>query len=474
MSFGTGVGIRNPLFFIGVIENNDDPQKEGRVKVRAFSIHGDNKEVPTTDLPWAVCAQGGYDPNGSLPPLNSFVYGMFLDGRDAQQPLVLGLIPSQFAEPIDPQQNGWGVIPDCHGDLKSVGSRPQDYGQPQNSRLARGENIEETYVIQQEMNRVEDVYIAGQSEEPDEDSRITWSEPAPAYDAKYPFNRVIETAKHVIEIDDTPGSERIMIYHTEGSYVQIDARGTTTHKSVGDKYEINDKQHHVYVGGPSMVTINSDAYVYIKGNKTEEIEGDYRMICHGNALFGVGGAMYLNASDSLQMRAADVKLDANVSTMSIFAKKELNVASGIDINFSAKKMFTEMSQQYHIRSGNIIKFEQYENQGGIFQQAFGNNGFNIKSTDMIRIQSDDDISIKSGASINADPGGSGIIDLANGASVIATAANANSAIVASQTEIPEPPAKSTSIVNSEIASMSSPGYIAEDDASDQSILDDIV
>lgn len=459
----SGIGITNPLFFVGVVENNIDPQLEGRVQVRAFSIHGDNKEVPTPDLPWATVVKGDYDPNGLPPPLNSFVYGMFLDGRTAQHPMLLGLIPSPYMEPIDPEKNGWGVYPQFHGHINARGTAPKDFGQPQNSRLARGENLEETYVLQQEMNRVEDVYIAGQADVP-EDERITWSEPNPAYGTKYPYNRVIETATHSIELDDTPGAERIMVKHKEGSYIQIDSRGTTTHKSVGDKYEVNDRQHHVYIKGPSIVTIDNDAYVYVKGNKTEEIEGDYNMIVRGNAQFGVGGSFFVNASDQLQMRGADVMLDANVSTMELFAKKELNIRSDIDINVSSKKMFTQQSQVHSMKSGGVIRFES---EGGLFQEAKGDVGMNFKGTDTIRFQSDADISMKAGDNIFADPG-SGIIDLANGASEDVDPAEATDAVVANQTEMPEPPAKSTSIVNGEIASMNGIGTMATDDSSDPS------
>lgn len=458
----SGIGISNPLFFIGVVEHNHDPQFEGRIKVRAFSIHGDNSEVPTTDLPWAICAKGDYDPNGSVPPLNSFVYGMFLDGRAAQHPLVLGLIPSQFAEPINPEQNGWGVVPDCNGEVAAVGSRPRDFGLPQNSRLARGENLEETYVVQQEMNRKEDVYIAGQINEPDEDKRVVWSEPSSAYGAKYPYNRVIETAKHSIEIDDTPGAERIMIRHSEGSYVQIDSRGTTTHKSVGDKYEINDKQQHVYVGGPSMVTIDNDAYVYVNGNKTEEIQGDYNLIVHGNAQFGVGQNCFINAATQLQMRAGDVMVDANVGTFELFAKKEVKMTSGIDFSMTAKKMFQHYAEEWHGKSDGLIKFESTD---GFFQQS-KDGAFNFKSAENIQMQTDETVSIKAGDAVNVDPG-SGIIDLASGSSVNAEPAEPTDAQVAAQTQILEPPTADAR-VPSEIRSMNSPVTLATDDDADPS------
>ena len=73
----SGLGIRNPMFFIGVIEDNDDKSYQGRVKVRAFGAHGFNTDIKTGDLPWALCVSGAYTPNNPIPPLNSFVFGVF-------------------------------------------------------------------------------------------------------------------------------------------------------------------------------------------------------------------------------------------------------------------------------------------------------------------------------------------------------------------------------------------------------------
>ena len=89
-------GVSTPQFFIGVVENNVDKTMEGKVQIRAFGLHGTHEDIETQDLPWAVCAAGNYDPNNPPPPLNSFVYGMFLDGRMAQHPMVLGLIPGTY------------------------------------------------------------------------------------------------------------------------------------------------------------------------------------------------------------------------------------------------------------------------------------------------------------------------------------------------------------------------------------------
>jgi hypothetical protein len=311
-----GVGIKNPLFFVGVVENNDDPQMEGRVQVRAFSVHGTNKQIPTPELPWAIVASGSYDLSQPPPPLNSFVYGMFLDGRDAQQPMILGLIPGQYQEVVDPDKNGWGVVPHRNGVELAKGTDPRSIGNPSMSRLARGENVEETYVLQQEMGRTEEQKIAGTDKH--------WSQPSSAYNSQYPHNRVIETAHHSIELDDTPDGERIMIHHKAGSYIQIDSSGTVSENSSGDRYEVTDGNYHQSVGnegGNYYVTIGGNAHVYVKGNKTEEIEGDYNLIVRGNAQLGSGGAMYLNA-EMLEARGGDVKIESK-STTSVKATKEL-------------------------------------------------------------------------------------------------------------------------------------------------------
>ena len=43
--------------FVGVVEDRQDPQKLGRVRVRVVGLHTHNKEdLPTADLPWSMVA----------------------------------------------------------------------------------------------------------------------------------------------------------------------------------------------------------------------------------------------------------------------------------------------------------------------------------------------------------------------------------------------------------------------------------
>ena len=48
------LGKNNFIWFNGVVEDRQDPQKLGRLRVRCVGIHTDNKEeLPTADLPWS-------------------------------------------------------------------------------------------------------------------------------------------------------------------------------------------------------------------------------------------------------------------------------------------------------------------------------------------------------------------------------------------------------------------------------------
>lgn len=325
-----GSGISNPFFFLGVVENNVDPTNEGKVQVRAFGVHGTNKEIENKELPWAICAAGNYDSNNPPPRIGAFVYGLFLDGRLAQHPLVLGLIPGMYNKEANPEADGYGAIPVSDADLLAAGYSPTDFnagGGP--DKLARAEDLLETYLLSMAANKVHDQKIGGEED--------TWSEPGPSYAAKYPHNRVIKTSNHSIELDDTPGAERITIHHRAGSYIEIDSKGTVAERAQGDRYEINIGTKHES-SGHNVITINGNSHVYVKGNKTEEIEGDYKQIVHGNAEYGVGGQMNINGGEQVQIRGADVVVDANVGTASLHAEKEVRIEGGAQIQAKAQNV----------------------------------------------------------------------------------------------------------------------------------------
>jgi hypothetical protein len=119
-------------WWIGVVENRQDPEKLGRCKVRVFGYHTDNKELlPTKDLPWAVpiqpitsAATSGKGSSPLGPVEGTWVLGFYLDGEDMQQPAMLGTIATKAAglaftetQEIDSTTNpSDGVIKDKNGE----------------------------------------------------------------------------------------------------------------------------------------------------------------------------------------------------------------------------------------------------------------------------------------------------------------------------------------------------------------------
>ena len=55
---------------------------------------------------------------------------------------------------------------------------------------------------------------------------LSFQEPISPYNAQYPYNHVHQSESgHAIEIDDTPGSERLHWYHRSGSYREMGPKG---------------------------------------------------------------------------------------------------------------------------------------------------------------------------------------------------------------------------------------------------------
>ena len=83
-------------WWIGKVVNVNDPDKSGRVQIRAYGRHDDKINIPDDSLPWALPLQSvnsaalgkvGISPLGLLK--GSRVVGIWMD-EDQQYPIVLG------------------------------------------------------------------------------------------------------------------------------------------------------------------------------------------------------------------------------------------------------------------------------------------------------------------------------------------------------------------------------------------------
>ena len=111
-------GLHGFVWFVGVVEDRMDPYFIGRVRVRCFGHHtGDKENLPTEDLPWAqvmlpVTSAGisgiGQTPLGLVE--GSHVFGFFRDGKNRQEPVIMGSLPGYPMEYGDPTKGFYSPI----------------------------------------------------------------------------------------------------------------------------------------------------------------------------------------------------------------------------------------------------------------------------------------------------------------------------------------------------------------------------
>jgi hypothetical protein len=102
------------VWWKGVVEDRKDPIFLGRVRVRIFGWHTENKEeLATQDLPWAMVSlpvDNGRSPIGLKE--GDWCWGFFLDGEEAQKPIVVGFIPGIDEDPANPEIGFYDPTPD--------------------------------------------------------------------------------------------------------------------------------------------------------------------------------------------------------------------------------------------------------------------------------------------------------------------------------------------------------------------------
>ena len=104
------VGKDGFFWWIGEVEKVNDPMKLGRCKCRVLGYYtnvrgGTTADLPTDSLPWATVLQPTNQPGnhgqghyGNMQP-GAIVMGFFMDGENAQMPVILGVMRVETKEP---------------------------------------------------------------------------------------------------------------------------------------------------------------------------------------------------------------------------------------------------------------------------------------------------------------------------------------------------------------------------------------
>ena len=222
------------IWWIGVVEDVNDPLRLGRCRVRCFGYHPPKKDVavPKDDLPWAISIHSPNTPNlYATPNEGDWVVGFFLDGPNAQEPAIMGYIPGipQNSEEYfgaQPRKDSTGKAIRSFAKVAELAeAEKQVYTPDKNVINYVVANIRNPQAIANGMrifnlNTAQVAQLLGIPEE----LAIRYFETARIKDIKVteantiPSNLIRWDSKvgHYIEMSDIPGTERLTIQHANG------------------------------------------------------------------------------------------------------------------------------------------------------------------------------------------------------------------------------------------------------------------
>lgn len=158
----------------------------------------------------------------------------------------------------------------------------------------------------------------------------SWTEPASDWNALPPLNNVTQSESgHFMEMDDTPGAERVRIQHRTGTFTEIQANGQQIVKVLGDKYEIIASNNNVLISGVCNITVNGDSTFHVYGDAYTKIDK--------NLYSSVNGKTYINSADKIEVNSgSDISLFAGGATgaVSIRAAEAVNIHSDLNVSGS--------------------------------------------------------------------------------------------------------------------------------------------
>ena len=335
-------------WFVGVVEDRQDPKTLGRLRVRCLGYHTEvHGDLPTADLPWAhvmnpitsaTVSGVGQTPLGAVE--GTWVVGFFQDGADAQQPIIMGTLPG-VPSSLPTKDDSKGFQDRLHGNYPKYKETDVNRlavnatNNPHSTLTLRKADVEKN-IGRADFNAVDILVANSEPAALPADDGTNFSEPITDYAAAYPHNHVMETeGGHIREYDDTVDAKRIHERHASGSSYEILDDGTKITRVKKDNYDL----------------ITGDHYAHIKGNNSTTTDGGVRVFVNASGLGG--GAAPGQATSAINSYTIEVGNNANVNIQVNKGNVNVNTANG-NINLkSGKDIVMDAAQGIYMKANSF-------------------------------------------------------------------------------------------------------------------------
>ncbi len=402
-------------FYYGVVEDRNDPEQMGRVKVRVAGLHTQNKQqIPTEDLPWSVVMTPTTSPSvsgvGVTPYLleGSWVVCVFIDDN-FQDMIIIGTLPGK---PFERRSASVGFT-------DPIGAYPRYLNKPDLPLASQpGEILKHPTMIAREQGLVDEVITAARpklttvtADLADEKyERPTWYEQGVestrARD-QYPMTYTEEhEGGHITEFGNSPGEERFSYTHPSGTYQEVNGAGEMTTKVVGHSYEIVTKGKDIFIRGDFNLTTYGSMRHYVKGDYILEVEGDYVQMIHGNreskisnndlSEIGQDVSSVVVGNVKRTVKGYTNEITVKDSTLTVNGNKKLTVMGDAEqmINGSLKE--TTVVDRQSLTLGNAV----YYGKNGLKNES--SNNVVVKAGGKVDMDAVSNIEITSAATVDVD------------------------------------------------------------------------
>ena len=309
-------GMKFFTHFVGYVVDREDGQNLGRVKVKALGFHDlDSKVISADDLPWAPVVDGTYGAVSSIPQIGDWVLGAFLDGTDAQHPIVLGRIPGYNTQaPSGTETNGTEVA--------EYANDPNLFGKFPLHPVLGGEGIDELECL------LSGATATRKDEEDLKDSiERKHTEEVAMRPERDLDNRVMASTddQNYVLLTDTDGGH-IQIVHHKGTVIQINEDGDVLIKSRGGMQNMIDGGLVEQIDGDFNTMIGQDYTLKVDNNGKMYFRNDLDIECENFSLTVRGDTLINTKGTHVQKSFGNMMINSG-DDMDIVSEKKLKVQS---------------------------------------------------------------------------------------------------------------------------------------------------